>query len=129
MELLVIMPMPSCMQIDLLNLKEKFMNKSWIYNLKGVNMVEVRYLERQIREIEGFDVDICWPDGTNVRGDYGGANTYGYKRMAPGRYTIGKWIRERFNWHNSKFIVRVKDGNGNIINSNNTRLKNIRETY
>lgn len=92
-------------------------------------MVEVRYLEKQIKDVEGFDVDVCWPDGTNVRGDYGGAHTYGYKRMAPEYYTISRWISERFDWRNPHFIVKVKDGNGNIIKYNNKKLKTVRDTY
>jgi len=92
-------------------------------------VIEVRSLKKQIKEIEGFDVDICGPDGKKVRGDYGGAHKHDYKRMAPGYYTISRWISERFERYNPHFIVKVKDGDGNIIEFNNTKLETVRETY
>ena len=91
-------------------------------------MVLVRSLEREIRKVEGFDVDACWPDWGNVRSDYRDAVRYERERASLNNWTIDDWIRKRFKKFNPQFEVRVKDGNGDIVR-NNTRLRTVRDTY
>ncbi len=94
----------------------------------ATQQVLVRSLERAIRRVEGFDVDVYWPDWTNVRGDYRDAMRYERVKASPNNWTVDDWIRKRFKKFNPQFEVRVKDGNGDIVR-NNTRLRTVRDTY
>lgn len=91
-------------------------------------MVRVDYLEGRIRNIEGFDVQIQWPDGNNLRGDYEGAKTYRYERAARDSWTVAEWIRERFHHMNPQFNVIVLDSNGSPVTGRYT-LGTVREGY
>jgi len=91
-------------------------------------MVRVDYLEGQIREVEGFDVAIQWPDGSNVRGDFERARSYRYERAARDSWTVAEWIRERFHHRNPQFDVSVLDNSGNPVSGRHT-LGTVRETY
>ena len=91
-------------------------------------MVRVDYLERQIREVEGFDVAIIWPDGENIRGDYEGARTYRYTRAARDSWTVAEWKRERFHHLNPHFDVDILDNDGDPVSGRYT-LGTVREDY
>jgi hypothetical protein len=90
--------------------------------------MRVNNLERRIRGVEGFDVEIIWPDETNVRGDYEGAKSYRWERAARESWTVAEWIRERFHHANPQFDVRVHDADGNPVSGRNT-LRTVRDGY
>lgn len=91
-------------------------------------MVRVDYLEDQIREVEGFDVEIQWEDGTNIRSDYEGAKSYKFQRAARDSWTVAEWKRERFHHRNPHFKVEVFDCNGDPVSGKYT-LGTVREGY
>jgi len=92
-------------------------------------MVTVRTLERRIREVEGFEVRIVWPDGANVRSDYSSAHSYRRRRASNNNWTIHKWIKNSFKKSNPHFEVEVLSGNENVVKPHNIKLKTVRETY
>lgn len=91
-------------------------------------MIRVDSLERKIRQIEGFNIRILWPDGTNVRSDYIGAKSYRCIRGARDSWTVSRWIKERFKHSNPQFNVEVLDSIGNSVNGRTT-LRTIRKWY
>lgn len=91
-------------------------------------MIRVDTLERKIRQVEGFNVRVLWPDGTDVRSDYVGAKSYRCIRAARDSWTVARWIRERFKHSNPQFDVEVVDGNGNPV-SGRTSLRTVRKWY
>ena len=91
-------------------------------------MVRVDYLEKKIRDVEGFDIEIKWEDGNNVRGDFEGAKSYRYENAARNSWTIAEWTRERFHRYNPHFRVTVLDSDGNPVSGRYT-LGSVREGY
>ena len=91
-------------------------------------MIRVDTLERRIKQIEGFNVRVLWPDKTDVRSDYVGAKAYRCIRAARDSWTVASWIRERFKRSNPQFDVEVIDGNGNPVHGR-TSLRNVRKWY
>ena len=92
-------------------------------------MVEVRTLENRIREVEGFEVRVKWPDGTDVRSDYSGAHSYRRKRASKNNWTIYKWIENSFKKSNPHFNVEVLLRNGDVAKPLNIKLSTVRDTY
>ena len=91
-------------------------------------MVRVDYLESVIRDVEGFNVAIHWPDGLDIRGDYERAKSYRYTRAARDSWTVAKWMRERFHYVNPQFEVFVLDSDGIPVSGRHT-LGTVREGY
>lgn len=91
-------------------------------------MIRVDTLERRIRQIEGFNVRVLWPDGADVRSDYVGAKSYRGIRSARDSWTVARWIRERFKHSNPQFDVEVLDGNENPVHGR-TSLRTVRNLY
>ena len=91
-------------------------------------MIRVDTLERKIRYIEGFNVRLLWPDGTDVRSDYVGAKYYRFIRGARDNWTVSRWIKERFKHSNPQFDVEVLDGIGNPVNGR-TSLRTVRKWH
>ena len=91
-------------------------------------MIRVDTLERRIRQLEGLNVRVLWPDGTDVRSDYVGAKSYRFIRAARDGWTVARWIRERFKHSNPQFDVEVIVGNGNPVHGR-TSLRTVRNWY
>ena len=91
-------------------------------------MIRVDTLERKIRQVEGFNVRVLWPDGNDVRSDYVGGKSYRCIRAARDSWTVARWKRDRFKRSNPQFDVEVIDGNGNPVQGR-TSLRTVREWY
>ena len=78
-------------------------------------MIRVDTLGRRIRQVEGFNVRVLWPDGNDVRSDYVGSKSYRCKRAARDNLTVAIWIRERFKHSNPQFDIEVIDSNRNSV--------------
>jgi len=91
-------------------------------------MIRVDTLERKIKQIEGFNVRLLWPDGSDVRSDYVGAKSYRCIRGARDNWTVSRWIKDRFKHSNPQFDVEVLYSIGNSVNGR-TSLKTVRKRY
>ena len=70
-------------------------------------MMRVDTLERKIKQIEGFNVRLLWPDGNDVRSDYVGAESYRCIRAARDNWTVSRWIKDRFKHSLPSFFLRL----------------------
>lgn len=91
-------------------------------------MASVRTRERQIGNVEGFDVIVRHPDGRDVRSDLSGLPAYRFERGAKGSMTVADWKGNRFKECYPGFDCDVLDSNGRSVNGN-TLLDTVRATY
>jgi hypothetical protein len=92
-------------------------------------MAKIKYIERRIRNIEGFDVSILTRDGRNIRGDLSGIpQYYDYEKAASNDMTVEKWRLIRFRSLYPYFDADVLDGKGESVHGN-TKLSTVRDTY
>jgi hypothetical protein len=90
--------------------------------------MRVDNVERSIRDVEGFDVTILHPDGTDVQGNKTGLPPYKWKQQADKNWTVKTWKDKCFTQNYAVFDVAVLDGDGQTVYPN-TRLKNVRASY
>jgi hypothetical protein len=86
-------------------------------------------VEKQIWDIEGFDVVIRHKDGSDVQGAKTGlplCNQFG--KAAKNDWTVADWRAGRFSPRYREFDVTVLDGDGNEVHGL-TKLGNVRDTY
>jgi hypothetical protein len=76
------------------------------------------YVEKKIREIEGFSVTIRHSDGRNMRSDRDGIPTYPYERGARNDWTVATWKQQRFYPTYPGFEVDVQDSSGQPVHGN-----------
>lgn len=97
-------------------------------------MASVKTVERQIGNLEGFDVVIRHPDGRDARSDLGSGSRPGlpsYNRhtnAARGAWTVHHWKEVRFAQLYSGWDCDVLDVHGEPV-IGNTLLRSVRETY
>lgn len=92
-------------------------------------MPRLKTVEKQIWDLEGFDVQFLHLDLRDVRGDRGGFPSYDrFERAAPGNMTVARWKQRRFQECYSGFKIRVLDAYGNAVNPRTT-LRTVRTTY
>ena len=91
-------------------------------------MPSVKTIERQIGNLEEFDVTIRHPDGRDARGDRKGLPGYAYERRAKDGMTISDWKQRRFSQYYSGWEVDVLDADGEAV-AGNTILGTVRASY
>ncbi|MCZ7625487.1 MAG: hypothetical protein C3F12_06225 [Candidatus Methylomirabilota bacterium] len=91
-------------------------------------MVKVKTVEKQIWDLEGFDVAILREDGRDIRGDRNGLPAYPFERCAKNDMTVAAWKEQRFLPNYSGFHVAVYDGDGQEVHGG-TKLGTLRDTY
>ncbi len=91
-------------------------------------MASVKTVERQIGELEGFDVVIRHSSGRGVRSDFAGLSDYPYLKGAKNNWTASSWKAKRFYAHYPDLEVDVLDANGSSVRGNTT-LGRIRDFY
>ena len=91
-------------------------------------MASVKTVERQMGNLEGFDVRFYHPDGTDVRSDKGNVPSYSFERAAKGNLNVSSWRDQRFKRSYPGFDCEVLDAQGNPCHGA-TLLSTVRETY
>lgn len=91
-------------------------------------MPSIKTVERQIGNLEGFDVRFCHPDGRDVRGDKGNIPSYGYERAARNGMTVAAWRELRFTPSYPGFSCEVLDATGEVCHGS-TLLSTVRDSY
>ena len=92
-------------------------------------MPKVKNVEKQIWDLEGFDVHFLHLDGRDVRGDMQvGVGYSTFERAAPGNMTVARWKEIRFGRCFPGFKVRVLDADGRAV-SGRPNLATVRRTY
>lgn len=90
-------------------------------------MPKVKNVEKQIRKIEGFDVNFT-RDGKNVRGDKKGFNQWDGKKQSKNNMTACKF-EQKFQKRYPGYDVEILDGNGDVVTRGQTNLGTIRDSY
>jgi hypothetical protein len=93
-----------------------------------VHMALVKNVEKQIWDIEGFDVVIKHSDGRDMRGDKHGIPSYQQDRTAKNVMTVNEWKQKRFAPKYAGLDVDVLDGTGAVV-TGNTLLSTVRDSY
>ena len=91
-------------------------------------MPRVKTVEKQIWDLEGFDVRILREDGRDIRSDRTGLPAYPFERAAKNDMTVGEWREQRFRPLYPGFDVAVCDGDGSEPHGA-TKLGTLRDTY
>jgi len=92
-------------------------------------MSTVKRVERQIRNLEAFEVKFRHPDGRDVRGDLQGVPSYHFnERKAKRSMTVAAWKAQRFGPHYGRYEVDVLLGDGSPADGR-MRLGNVRDSY
>ncbi len=74
-------------------------------------MPSIGSIERKIERVEGFRVNVLYPDGRNIRSDQSDfRHSYNYKRAADGNMTVAEWRQVRFQGVFPGFGVKVLYG-------------------
>ncbi|MBV9288594.1 MAG: hypothetical protein JO288_12370 [Hyphomicrobiales bacterium] len=93
-------------------------------------MTTVATRERQIGDLEGFDIvikDARTGIDLNPR-DNGRVGPYPYAKSLKGAKTVADWRRDRFEAAYPGLTCDVLDADGNIVAAQ-THLRTVRETY
>lgn len=91
-------------------------------------MAQLKSVERQIANLEGFEVTILHPDGRDARGDKQGLPGYPYLNAAKNDFTVGQWRDQRFSNAYPGFAVRVWNADGSEAHGA-TKLATVRDSY
>lgn len=91
-------------------------------------MASVKTVERQIGNLEGFDVRFCHPDGTDVRSDRDNIPSYPFERAAKGTMNVSAWRDQRFKQTYPGFECEVLDASGDACHGA-MLLSNVRDSY
>lgn len=91
-------------------------------------MSKVENVEKRIWNVEGFQVNMLYREGTNVRGDRTGLAQYQYQRAAADDITVAAWKETRFHASYPGFEVNVLDKRGKVV-AGNTKLATVRASY
>lgn len=92
-------------------------------------MPKVKNVEKNIWEVEGFDIQIQHLDGKDVHGAKAGLPTYPYEKQAKNSMTVREWKDKRFGQVYPGYDVAVLDGDGVIVTAGNTHLGTVRDSY
>ncbi|HTW65856.1 MAG TPA: hypothetical protein VME17_14620 [Bryobacteraceae bacterium] len=91
-------------------------------------MASVKTVERQIGNLEGFDVRFYHPDGSDVRSDKGNIPSYSFARAAKGSMNVSSWRDQRFKQSYPGFDCEILDADGNTCHGA-MLLSTVRDTY
>ncbi len=91
-------------------------------------MATLKTVERNIGNLEGFDVVIKHPNGRDVRSDKADLPTYSFQKGAKGSMTVSQWQKKRFKQTYPGFRCDVLDAKGKKA-TGNTLLSKVRESY
>jgi hypothetical protein len=91
--------------------------------------MKIGTLEMKIARVEGFQVRVRYPDGSNVRSDREGMPPWPYENAARDRWSVARWKQERFVNLYPGFDVAVLDGDGQIVEFGQTLLETVRDSY
>lgn len=89
-------------------------------------MKSIQTIKEEVRNVEGFDIDIMDGDiGQPYRPNKKLNFQFDYKRAAPSKLTVSKWISQRMP---EDVRVVVFDNNGQQVHGRTT-LNTVRSTY
>jgi hypothetical protein len=93
-------------------------------------MPSVKTVERQIGNLEGFDVRFLHGDGRDVRSDLGGVPSYSasFERAAKDSMTVSDWKTGRFRAAYAGYDCEVLDASGKPVHGASL-LSSVRATY
>lgn len=91
-------------------------------------MASIKTVERQIGNIEGFDVRFCHADGRDVRSDKTNIPGYSFQRAAKGAMNVSTWREQRFKQLYPGFECDVLDADGSDCHGA-TLLSTVRDSY
>jgi hypothetical protein len=92
-------------------------------------MPTIGSIEKKIERVEGFRVNVLYPDGRNIRSDQEDfRHNYNYERAANGDMTVAQWRDVRFRKVFPGFGVEVLYGDGQVANGN-AKLSSVRDSY
>jgi len=91
-------------------------------------MASLKTRERQIANLEQFDVIFVNEDGRDTRSDLSGVAAYPYDRAARGEWTVAEWKQKRFWTVYPDNDCQVLDGDGRTVHGG-TKLSTVRDTY
>jgi len=92
-------------------------------------MASIKTVERQIGNLEGFDVRFCYPNnGGDVRSDKANIPSYPFARSARGAINVKTWKDQRFSQTYPGFNYQVLDANGNDCHGA-MLLSTVRDSY
>lgn len=91
-------------------------------------MPSIKFVERQIGNLEGFDVQFLHLDGRDVRSDRSKIPSYRFERAAKSSMTVAEWKEGRFLGGYPGFDCEVLDADGQPSHGN-TQLSSVRESY
>ena len=78
----------------------------------------LRWVEGQIRRLEGFEVSFLHPDGRDVRSDMRDLPSYDFERRLGDDRTVADWKRIRFQERYRGFDIEVRDTDGSRVHGN-----------
>ena len=91
-------------------------------------MPSIKTVERNIGNLEGFDVTIQHPDGRDVRSDKAHLPGYKFEKGAKGSMTVKAWKKKRFAKVYAGYKCEVLDAAGKPVHGG-TLLRKVRESY
>lgn len=91
-------------------------------------MAKIKSVERQMAQVEGFEVSILHPDGRDVRSDRTGMPGYTFRNGAKNDFTVAQWKEQRFFPLYPGFDVTVWCADGSAA-VGQTKLGTVRDSY
>ncbi|ACZ77252.1 hypothetical protein Dd586_2402 [Dickeya parazeae Ech586] len=91
-------------------------------------MAQVKNVEKKIWDVQGFDVDFKYPDGTNVRGDKKDMPQYSRKNASKNDMTVKEWKEGHFKKIYPGFDCDILLGDGSSAHGS-TKLGTVRDSY
>ena len=91
-------------------------------------MATVQFVEKKIRQVEGFNVTIRHLDGRDVRSDRQALPAYPFKNAMKNSANVTKWATTRFRDNYAGFEVDVLRSDGTRVHGR-TLLSTVRDTY
>ncbi|MCG8533178.1 MAG: hypothetical protein MI749_21335 [Desulfovibrionales bacterium] len=90
-------------------------------------MPTVKHIESTISKVEGFEVTIMHPTGTDVRGNKKLSKNYSGNKMSKNAWTVSRW-KDKFQVDFPGYDVEVLNAEGESVRGN-TNLSTVRDTY
>lgn len=91
-------------------------------------MPQLKRLERQIANLEQFEITIRHLHGREVRGDRQGLPGYPYLNAAKNDFTVAQWREQRFQKAYPGFDVAVWNADGSEAHGA-TKLSTVSDSY
>lgn len=91
-------------------------------------MASIKTVERQIGNLEGFDIRFIHPDGRDVRSDKTNIPGYSYQKAAKGNMNVATWRDQRFKQLYPGFECEVLDAGSEVVHGA-MLLSTVRDSY